>query len=45
MLEIAKKVKPYSISTVPEKREELTTKGGLDIVNMHSKLSNIIALA
>lgn len=42
MLEIAKKVKPYSISIVPEKREELTTEGGLDIVNMHSKLSNII---
>ncbi|MBA8757567.1 pyridoxine 5'-phosphate synthase [Wolbachia pipientis] len=42
MLEIAKKVKPYSISIVPEKREELTTEGGLDIVNMHSKLSSII---
>lgn len=42
MLEIAKKVKPYSISIVPEKREELTTEGGLDIINMHSKLSSII---
>lgn len=42
MLEIAKKVKPYSISIVPETREELTTEGGLDIINMHSKLSSII---
>lgn len=42
MLKIAKKVKPYSISIVPEKREELTTEGGLDIINMHSKLSSII---
>ncbi len=42
MLEIAKKVKPYSINIVPEKREELTTEGGLDIVKMYSKLSSII---
>ena len=42
MLGIAKKVKPYSINIVPEKREELTTEGGLDIINMYSKLSSII---
>ncbi|MGL9718339.1 MAG: pyridoxine 5'-phosphate synthase [Wolbachia sp.] len=42
MFEIAKKVKPYSICIVPEKREELTTEGGLDIVNTYSKLSSII---
>ncbi|APR97963.1 pyridoxine 5'-phosphate synthase [Wolbachia endosymbiont of Folsomia candida] len=42
MLEIAKKVKPYSICIVPEKREELTTEGGLDIVRMYSKFSSII---
>lgn len=42
MLEIAKQVKPYSICIVPEKREELTTEGGLDISNMHNKLSDII---
>ncbi|MDR2831482.1 MAG: pyridoxine 5'-phosphate synthase [Rickettsiales bacterium] len=41
MLEIAKKVKPCSINIVPEKREELTTEGGLDIINMYSKFSNI----
>ncbi|WCR58558.1 pyridoxine 5'-phosphate synthase [Wolbachia endosymbiont of Ctenocephalides felis wCfeJ] len=42
MLEIAKKVKPYSICIVPEKREELTTEGGLDITNMCNTLANII---
>lgn len=42
MLEIAKKVKPYSICIVPEKREELTTEGGLDIISIHRKLSGII---
>ncbi|QKX01912.1 pyridoxine 5'-phosphate synthase [Wolbachia endosymbiont of Cruorifilaria tuberocauda] len=42
MLEIAKRVKPYSINIVPEKREELTTRGGLDIINIYNKLSDII---
>ncbi|MGL9733155.1 MAG: pyridoxine 5'-phosphate synthase [Wolbachia sp.] len=42
MLGIIKKIKPCSINIVPEKREELTTEGGLDIINMYSKLSGII---
>ncbi|MCV3769824.1 MAG: pyridoxine 5'-phosphate synthase, partial [Wolbachia pipientis] len=42
MLKIAKKVRPYSINIVPERREELTTEGGLDIINTYNKLSNII---
>lgn len=42
MIEIAKRIKPYSICIVPEKREELTTEGGLDIINMHERLSSII---
>ncbi len=33
MLSIAKKVKPSDCCLVPEKREELTTEGGLDVVN------------
>ena len=31
MLAIAKKVKPFACCLVPEKREELTTEGGLDV--------------
>jgi len=31
MLQIAKKVKPNYVTLVPEKREEVTTEGGLDI--------------
>tara|TARA_A100001015_G_scaffold304555_1_gene395913 strand:+ start:5579 stop:6292 length:714 start_codon:yes stop_codon:yes gene_type:complete len=31
MLLIAKKIKPQSVCIVPEKREELTTEGGLDL--------------
>src|SRR3989338_3807079 len=31
MLKIALEVKPYMVTIVPEKREELTTEGGLDV--------------
>jgi len=31
MIEIAREVKPYYCCLVPEKREELTTEGGLDV--------------
>jgi pyridoxine 5-phosphate synthase len=31
MVAIARKVKPYACCLVPEKREELTTEGGLDV--------------
>lgn len=33
MLEFALKIKPHSICVVPEKREERTTEGGLDLSN------------
>ena len=32
MIEIACKVKPHDVCLVPEKREEVTTEGGLDVV-------------
>ncbi len=31
MVEIAIKTKPYQVSLVPEKRQEITTEGGLDV--------------
>ena len=33
MIDLALKLKPYQISLVPEKRKEITTEGGLDVVN------------
>ncbi len=33
MIEMALEIKPDSVTLVPEKREELTTEGGLDIIN------------
>jgi pyridoxine 5-phosphate synthase len=37
MVRIALKVKPEQVTLVPEKRQELTTEGGLDVV-VHAKL-------
>lgn len=38
MLAIALRVKPHAVCIVPEKREELTTEGGLDAVKLEQKL-------
>jgi len=38
MIEIASKVKPEDCCLVPEKREELTTEGGLDVVAQEEKI-------
>ena len=42
MLAIAEKIKPFSCCIVPEKREEVTTEGGLNVVNNHNKLKPMI---
>ncbi len=38
MLSIAEKIKPTYVCLVPEKREELTTEGGLDVKGQESKI-------
>jgi len=40
MMAIAKKIKPHDVCVVPEKREELTTEGGLDVIGQQNKLSD-----
>jgi len=39
MLNLALKFKPKDMCLVPEKREELTTEGGLDVVAEHNRLT------
>ena len=39
MAQIALKHKPHACCLVPEKREELTTEGGLDVVGGHNHLA------
>jgi pyridoxine 5-phosphate synthase len=43
MLKIALRHKPHAACIVPEKREELTTEGGLDAVGGHNHLKPVIA--
>lgn len=43
MLEIALKVQPQACCLVPEKREELTTEGGLDVAGALSKMRDACA--
>ena len=43
MLEIAVSLKPKAVCIVPERREERTTEGGLDVVGQHNRLVPIIS--
>ena len=42
MLEIALRHKPHAACLVPEKREEVTTEGGLDVVGGHNQLAHYV---
>ena len=42
MLEISKKLLPDYVTLVPEKREEVTTEGGLDVKNNTKHLKNFV---
>lgn len=42
MIKIAKIIKPQITCIVPEKREELTTEGGLNVIKYFDKLKNLV---
>jgi pyridoxine 5-phosphate synthase len=42
MLEIALRHRPHAACIVPEKREERTTEGGLDVVRAHNQLAPFV---
>jgi pyridoxine 5-phosphate synthase len=42
MQRIALETKPHAVCLVPERREELTTEGGLDVVGQHNVLAPFI---
>ena len=44
MTSIALNIKPDMVTLVPEKREEVTTEGGLDVLKHKNKLKEIIQL-
>jgi pyridoxine 5-phosphate synthase len=43
MVAIALKTQPHAVCLVPERRQELTTEGGLDVVGQHNVLAPVIA--
>lgn len=43
MLAIALETKPHAVCLVPEKREERTTEGGLDVVGGHNHLKRFVS--
>ncbi|MCB2106894.1 MAG: pyridoxine 5'-phosphate synthase [Rhodobacteraceae bacterium] len=42
MLEIALRHRPHAVCLVPEKREERTTEGGLDVAGQHNQLAPFV---
>ena len=43
MIQLAEEVKPEACCLVPEKREELTTEGGLDVLAQEDTIKNAVA--
>ena len=41
IMDIARRVKPYTVCLVPEKREEITTEGGLDVAAQLGRLTEV----
>jgi pyridoxine 5-phosphate synthase len=41
MVKLALEIQPYQVSLVPEKRQEITTEGGLDVCSQEEVLSEI----
>ncbi|SMO78923.1 pyridoxine 5'-phosphate synthase [Balnearium lithotrophicum] len=42
MVEIALSVKPHQVTLVPEKREEVTTEGGLDVLSQKERIKEVV---
>jgi len=43
MLTIAERIRPHQVTLVPERREEVTTEGGLDVLRDHGRLADGLA--
>ncbi|HOJ39862.1 MAG TPA: pyridoxine 5'-phosphate synthase [bacterium] len=43
IIKVALQVKPHQVTLVPEKREELTTEGGLDVAGQQTRLAAIVS--
>ena len=43
MVAIALRTRPHAVCLVPERREEVTTEGGLDVLGQHNVLAPVVA--
>src|SRR4029077_10946688 len=43
MVELALKIRPHEVCLVPERRQEVTTEGGLDAAGLSARLGPMIA--
>jgi pyridoxine 5-phosphate synthase len=43
MVAIALKTRPHAVCLVPERRQEITTEGGLDVIGQHNALAPVIS--
>src|SRR4030081_3354600 len=43
MVRIASQTRPHAVCLVPERREERTTEGGLDVAGQHNVLAPVVA--
>jgi pyridoxine 5-phosphate synthase len=43
MIAFAQRIKPHDVCLVPERRQELTTEGGLDVLGHSAKISDAVA--
>lgn len=43
MVGIATRIRPHAACIVPERREEITTEGGLDVAGQHNALAPVVA--
>lgn len=43
MVQLAKRIRPADVCLVPEKREELTTEGGLDVVGGFERVRQVVS--
>ena len=43
MLAIAERIRPHQVTLVPERREEITTEGGLDVSHDHGRIADGLA--
>jgi pyridoxine 5-phosphate synthase len=42
MVELALRLRPHEVCFVPERREEITTEGGLDVAALHDRLERMV---